>query len=48
MKSFATAVFETICAISAVVVARGGAVVAPPKYPGMSFEEVKEKVSGSC
>jgi hypothetical protein len=30
------------------VVARGGAVVVPPEYPGMSFEEVKERVCGTC
>ncbi len=30
------------------VVARDGAVVVPPKYAGMSFEEVKEKVCGTC
>jgi hypothetical protein len=30
------------------MVARDGAVVVPPKYPGMSFEEVKEKVCGMC
>ena len=31
-----------------VVVARNGAVIIPPKYAGMSLEEVKEKVCGTC
>jgi hypothetical protein len=43
-------VFEIVCTcnLETVVVARDGAVVVPPKYPGMSFEEVKEKVCGTC
>jgi hypothetical protein len=31
-----------------VVVARDSAVVVPPKYAGMSFEEVKAMVCGTC
>jgi hypothetical protein len=43
-------VFEIVCTcnLETVVVARDGAVVVPPKYAGMSFEEVKEKVCGTC
>lgn len=37
-------IFEIVCTcnLETVVVARDGAV--PPKYAGMSFEEVKEKM----
>jgi len=43
-------VFEIVCTcnLETVVVARDGEVVVPPKYAGMSFEEVKEKVCGTC
>jgi hypothetical protein len=44
-------VFEIVCTCNletVVMVARDGAVVVPPKYPDMSFEEVKEKVCGTC
>jgi hypothetical protein len=43
-------VFEIVCTcnLETVVVARDGAVVVPPKYAGMSFEEVKENACGTC
>jgi len=43
-------VFEIVCMcnLETVVVARDSAVVVPLKYPGMPFEEVREKVCGTC